>query len=98
MLFACLVEREYIDGWSIGSPQRYGLCLQVAFMSVGHIASKFAQNFTLKTEVGRLHCCLQVTLSIAILTQNKLHSPALQPSVCVLCTVWLHTCTCSWLV
>ena len=49
------------------------LCLQVAFMFVGYIASKFAQNFTLKTEVGRLHYCLQVTLSIAILTQNKLH-------------------------
>ena len=51
----------------------FNACLQLAFMFVGHIASKFAQNFTLKAEVGRLHC-LQVTLSIAILTQNKLHS------------------------
>ena len=39
----------------------------------GHIASKFAQIFTLKTEV-RLPCCLQITLSITILIQNKLHS------------------------
>ena len=49
------------------------LCLQITFMFGGHIASKFAQIFTLKTKV-RLPCCLQITLSITILIQNKLHS------------------------
>ena len=57
------------------------LCLQVAFMFVGHIALKFAQNFTLKIGVGRLYCCLQVTLIIAILTQNKLHKAPFHPSI-----------------
>ena len=47
------------------------LCLQITFMFGDHIASKFAQIFTLKTEVRRLLCCCQVTLSIITLTQNK---------------------------
>ena len=48
-------------------------CIHAKLMFGGHIASKFCTNFTLKTEVSRLHCCVQVTLSIVILTQNKLH-------------------------
>ena len=42
-------------------------------MFAGHIASNFAQYFTLKTYVSRLHCCLQVFLNSLFLTQIKLH-------------------------
>ena len=53
----------------------YSKLMFITFMFVGHINSKFAQDFTLNYS-SKFHCCLQLTLNIVISDTkiNKLHN------------------------